>query len=93
MKRAIDSVHGRRIYSQRIAIVEPVFANIRHNKRLNRFTLREGEHSVAAVLPGAQHRETRAQRLSVKRGQSRRPASRQGLAKRIWDARMPKKTN
>ena len=40
MKRAIDSVRGRRIYSQRIATVEPVFANIRHNKRMNRFTLR-----------------------------------------------------
>jgi transposase len=40
MKKAIDSVRGRRIYSQRIATVEPVFANIRHNKRMNRFTLR-----------------------------------------------------
>jgi transposase len=40
MKRAIDSPQGRRLYSQRIATVEPVFANIRHNKRLNRFTLR-----------------------------------------------------
>jgi len=35
-----DSVHGRRTYSQRIATVEPVFAKIRHNKRINRFTLR-----------------------------------------------------
>jgi transposase len=40
MKQAIDSPRGRRLYSQRIATVEPVFANIRHNKRLNRFTLR-----------------------------------------------------
>jgi transposase len=40
MKQAIDSARGRSIYSQRIATVEPVFANIRHNKRLNRFTLR-----------------------------------------------------
>jgi hypothetical protein len=39
-KQAIDSPRGRRLYSQRIATVEPVFANIRHNKRLNRFTLR-----------------------------------------------------
>ena len=31
---------GRRIYPQRLAIVEPVFANIRINKRLDRFTLR-----------------------------------------------------
>lgn len=40
MSRAIDSPQGRRLYSQRIATVEPVFANIRHNKRLSRFTLR-----------------------------------------------------
>lgn len=40
MRRNIDSVRGRQLYSQRIATVEPVFGNIRHNKRLNRFTLR-----------------------------------------------------
>ena len=43
MKRAIDSARGRRLYSQRIATVEPVFANLRHNKRLDRFTLRGKE--------------------------------------------------
>ena len=40
MRRAIDSPEGRRRYSQRIGTVEPVFGNLRHNKRLNRFTLR-----------------------------------------------------
>jgi hypothetical protein len=40
MRQRIDSPQGRRRYSQRIGTVEPVFANIRHNKRLNRFTLR-----------------------------------------------------
>jgi transposase len=40
MKRKIDSPEGRRRYAHRFAIVEPVFANVRHNKRLNRFTLR-----------------------------------------------------
>jgi transposase len=40
MKQAIDSDRGRRLYARRIAIVEPVFANLRHNKRLDRFTLR-----------------------------------------------------
>ena len=40
MKRRIDSPEGRRRYSQRIGTVEPVFGNLRHNKRLNRFTLR-----------------------------------------------------
>ncbi len=40
MKRAIDSERGRRLYGGRFATVEPVFANIRHNKGLDRFTLR-----------------------------------------------------
>lgn len=40
MKRKIDSDEGRRRYGQRFATVEPVFGNIRHNKGLNRFTLR-----------------------------------------------------
>jgi transposase len=40
MKRAIDSERGRDLYGGRFATVEPVFGNLRHNKRLNRFTLR-----------------------------------------------------
>lgn len=40
MKRKIDSPEGRRRYGRRFATVEPVFANLRHNKRLNQFTLR-----------------------------------------------------
>jgi len=40
MKQKIDSPQGRKVYSQRLAIVEPVFANIRCHKRLDRFTLR-----------------------------------------------------
>ena len=40
MKRRLDSDEGRRRYGQRFATVEPVFGNIRHNKRLDRFTLR-----------------------------------------------------
>jgi transposase len=43
MKQAIDTAKGRALYSQRIATVEPVFANIRHTKRLDRFTLRGKE--------------------------------------------------
>jgi transposase len=45
MKRAIDSEDGRARYGQRFATVEPVFGNIRHNKGLNRFTLR-GQQKV-----------------------------------------------
>jgi len=40
MKAKIDTLEGRKIYSKRLAIVEPVFANIRAQKRLDRFTLR-----------------------------------------------------
>lgn len=40
MRDRIDSDVGRAQYGQRFATVEPVFGNLRHNKRLNRFTLR-----------------------------------------------------
>jgi transposase len=40
MAAKIDSEKGRRIYHHRIAIAEPVFANIRVRKLMNRFTLR-----------------------------------------------------
>jgi transposase len=40
MAAKIDSEKGRRIYPQRLAIVEPVFANIETHKGMNRFTLR-----------------------------------------------------
>ena len=43
MKRAIDSPRGRALYGGRFATVEPVFGNLRHNKGLNRFTLRGRE--------------------------------------------------
>lgn len=40
MKQRVDSDHGRTIYGQRMAVVEPVFANITAHKRLRRFSLR-----------------------------------------------------
>jgi hypothetical protein len=40
MLEKVDSDRGRKIYPQRMAIVEPVFANIRSQKRMDRFTLR-----------------------------------------------------
>jgi transposase len=40
MADKIDSRQGRKIYNRRMAIVEPVFGNIRFLKRLDRFTLR-----------------------------------------------------
>ena len=41
MAEKVDSEKGRRVYPQRIAIVEPVIANIETHKSMNRFTLRE----------------------------------------------------
>ncbi len=40
MARKVDTERGRGIYHQRIGIAEPVFANIRAVKRVDRFTLR-----------------------------------------------------
>lgn len=40
MKAKIDTPAGRRIYARRLGNVEPVFANLRAHKGLDRFTLR-----------------------------------------------------
>ena len=40
MKQKIDSDKGREMITRRFATVEPVFGNLRGNKRLHRFTLR-----------------------------------------------------
>ena len=40
MKERIDTEEGKQRYGQRFSTVEPVFGNVRHNKRLNRFTPR-----------------------------------------------------
>jgi hypothetical protein len=40
MKAKIDSDLGKQMITRRFATVEPVFGNLRHNKRLNRFSLR-----------------------------------------------------
>ena len=45
MRRRIDSDAGRTMITRRFATVEPVFGNLRHNKRLDRFSLR-GRHKV-----------------------------------------------
>ena len=49
MKRKIDSELGRYRYSQRLGIVEPVFANLRSTCRLNRFSHR-GRRKVTTQL-------------------------------------------
>jgi Transposase DDE domain len=40
MQQRLDAPDGRAQYGRRFATVEPVFANLRYNKRLDRFTLR-----------------------------------------------------
>jgi len=45
MKRRVDSTLGKFIYSHRMSVVEPVFANISVAKSLNRFSLR-GKNKV-----------------------------------------------
>ena len=40
MKQKIDTADGRRTYSKRLGIVEPVFGNIRACKKMDKFTLR-----------------------------------------------------
>lgn len=40
MKAKIDTLEGRAIYSRRLSTVEPVFANVRAQKGMDRFTLR-----------------------------------------------------
>ena len=62
MKEKIDTPQGRRTYSKRLGIVEPVFGNIRAQKGMNRFhpaRAQEGKHPVDALLPGPQYRKDR----------------------------------
>ena len=51
MKSKIDSEEGKRIYARRLGVVEPVFANICVQKRMDRFTLRsKGKVDVQWML-------------------------------------------
>jgi transposase len=43
MKHRVDSPKGKLVYSHRMSVVEPVFANIGTQKRLSRFSLRSRE--------------------------------------------------
>jgi len=47
MRERIDSERGRYLYGRRLAVVEPVFANIRSTRKLNRLSLR-GRRKVNA---------------------------------------------
>ncbi len=52
MRKAIDSARGCALYSRRIAPVGPVFANIRHHKRMSRFYLKTDLRRGAAFALG-----------------------------------------
>jgi len=43
MQQLVDCVKGKELYAERLAVVEPVFGNIRSNKGLSRFSLRGKE--------------------------------------------------
>lgn len=47
MKGRVDTEEGRRLYSHRMSVIEPVFANICYQKGLSRFSLR-GKKKVDA---------------------------------------------
>ena len=56
MKKKIDSATGREMITRRFATVEPVFGNLRGNKRLYRFTLRgkakvDGQWKLYCMMP------------------------------------------
>ncbi len=40
MQQRVDTPEGRELYGQHFGTVEPVFAKVRYNKRLDRFTPR-----------------------------------------------------
>src|SRR4030042_6073251 len=51
MMEKIDRPEMRELYSKRMAIVEPVFANITYHKKLNRFTHRtKGKVNIQWLL-------------------------------------------
>jgi IS5 family transposase len=55
MRQRIDSDEGKRMITRRFATVEPVFGNLRYNKRLSRFTLRgkakvDGQFKLYAMM-------------------------------------------
>ena len=50
MKQKIDSPEGRRLYSRRMWVIEPVFGNITSNKGLNRISVRVEVKATAQWL-------------------------------------------
>jgi hypothetical protein len=60
MKAKIDTPQGKQIYARRLAIVEPVFANICIQKKIGSLYLAyqiQGGCAVEVICPGAQYRQ------------------------------------
>jgi hypothetical protein len=73
MRQKIDTAPARALYGRRLAIVEPVFANLRSNKRLDRFTYRGlAKVSVQWLLYCLVHNLEKLARLSRKYAPKRR---------------------
>ena len=59
MRQKLDSAEGKRIYSKRKIIIEPVFGNIKHNLRFREFLLRglkkvKAEFALMAIVHNIQ---------------------------------------
>jgi Transposase DDE domain len=78
MRREFDTLFGRFIYNKRIAIVEPVFGNLK-NKGMDRFTLRgKGKVNTQWQLFSLVHKSRRLPRLEQCSGRRRIETSHMG---------------
>jgi hypothetical protein len=72
MRQKIDQPKSREIYAKRVGIVEPVFANLRSNKKLDRFTYRgKGKVNVQWMLYCLVHNLEKIARYGRRYGSSR----------------------
>jgi len=91
MRAKIDTPEARATYARRLAIVEPVFGNLRHNKRLDRFTCRGvSKVSVQWSLYCLVHNFEKLAHLSRKYGpqgpRGGRPGRLRGFLTHLWRA-------
>jgi hypothetical protein len=84
MRAKIDTAPARALYGRRLAIVEPVFANLRSNKRLDRFTYRgRAKVGVQWLLYCLVHNLEKLAHLSRRYAPQGRPRARQRLLRRL----------
>jgi hypothetical protein len=84
MRAKIDTAPARALYGRRLAIVEPVFANLRSNKRLDRFTYRgRAKVGVQWLLYCLVHNLEKLAHLSPRYAPQGRRRARQRLLRRL----------